>query len=453
MEINPRAGPSTFRPTPALGVTYLLDTEEQDVRIILPVPLPLPPVDDPNDEDYDPSADQDIDEDELEDDDPEELDGPPYPTPSSIARGKRKATEIYVVEDRDGEESRQSDRLRRKKARLGRRGRKEPEYICISSDSGGDEDDIMEIPKPASPAREKKVKLEREDPPAKPRVAASESKEEGEPDAEPLDESSGSASPDPSPSPEADTGSVERLRPNAPTWLELQLARIRKRYPSAKIEICYHYSIEGDVWKVKCCTCPKTCAVGPGYSLEYMNRHLGGAAHQAAMCRIPEPQARAAPSKRKSNDTQKGKAKVIPQLQAAPRRDLLQAQRHQPATGSGRYYSPAQPATPTGHGRGSGREKEPEMGPGKDGRDEDRDRDRDGDGDDVERFLDQLGLSVALAPKLRSFGFADDKRMSLMGRLSDESLGLLMEHLRKEGVDLVAAIMVREGLKRRAGTL
>ena len=72
----------------------------------------------------------------------------------------------------------------------------------------------------------------------------------------------------------------------------------------------------------------------------------------------------------------------------------------------------------------------------------------------MERFLDQLGLSVALAPKLRSFGFGDDKRMSRMGRLSDESLGLLMEHLtKKEGFDLVTAIMVREGLKRRAGTL
>ena len=109
MEIDPppAAGPSTFRPTPALGVTYLLDTEEEDVKII--PALQLPPVDDRIDEDYDPRADQDIDE----DDDAE--DGPPYPTPSSIVRGKRKATEVYDVDDE--EEPRQSDRLRRKKAR------------------------------------------------------------------------------------------------------------------------------------------------------------------------------------------------------------------------------------------------------------------------------------------------------------------------------------------------
>ncbi|PIL31077.1 hypothetical protein GSI_05773 [Ganoderma sinense ZZ0214-1] len=434
MEIDSLAGLSTFRPTPALGVTYLLDAEDEDVKIILPVPIPIPPVDDPNDEDYDPSADQDIEEDELEDDDPEELDGPPYPTPSSIVRGKRKATEIYVVDD-DESERRQSDRLRRKKrARLGR-SRKEPEYISISSDSEDDEDEIMEIPKPAPPAREKKVKFERgEDPPAKPRVASAASKEESEQDP---DESS--ASPDQTP--EAETGSVERVRPKAPNWLELQLTRTRKRHPSAKLEINYHYSIEGDVWKVECNTCPRTCAVGPGQSLGYLNKHLGGWAHQVAIgnCKIPAP--RAAPSK--SNDAQKGKAKAVPE--AASRQDLPQVQRHRPAAGSGRYHSPAQPATPPRHGRGPGREKETGPGPGQNG--------EDGDGDDVERFLDQLGLSVALAPKLRSFGFADDKRMSLMGRLSDESLGLLMEHLRKEGVDLVAAIMVREGLKRRAGTL
>ena len=76
-----------------------------------------------------------------------------------------------------------------------------------------------------------------------------------------------------------------------------------------------------------------------------------------------------------------------------------------------------------------------------------------GSGDDVERFLDQLGLPADLAPKLRSFGFGDDRRMGYMGRLSDESLGLLLEHLTKQGVDLVTAIVVREGLKRRAGTL
>ena len=76
-----------------------------------------------------------------------------------------------------------------------------------------------------------------------------------------------------------------------------------------------------------------------------------------------------------------------------------------------------------------------------------------GSGDDVERFLDQLGLPADLAPKLRSFGFGDDRRMGYMGRLSDESLALLLEALKEEGVGIVPAIMLREGLKRRAGTL
>ena len=91
MEIDSLAGPSTFRPTPALGVTYLLDSEEEDVKIIVPVPVVLPgPIDDPNDEDYDPGADQSIDEDEDadEDGDPEELDVLSYSEPPDESSGK-----------------------------------------------------------------------------------------------------------------------------------------------------------------------------------------------------------------------------------------------------------------------------------------------------------------------------------------------------------------------------
>ena len=91
MEINPPlvAGPSTFRPTPALGVTYVLDTEEEDIKPIIPL---LPGVDDVNDKDYDPNEDQDIGEDDSE----ERF---PYPTPSSVVHGKRKVTEIYDVDE------------------------------------------------------------------------------------------------------------------------------------------------------------------------------------------------------------------------------------------------------------------------------------------------------------------------------------------------------------------
>ena len=72
----------------------------------------------------------------------------------------------------------------------------------------------------------------------------------------------------------------------------------------------------------------------------------------------------------------------------------------------------------------------------------------------MERFLDQIRLPVSLAPKLRAFGLDSDERMSQIGGLSDESLGVLLDRLtERAGVDMAAAIIIREGLKRRAGTL
>ena len=95
------AGPSTFRLTPALGVTYVLDTEEDEIQPMMPLP---PGVDDVNDKDYDPLEDQDIDEDDYE----ERF---PYPTPSSVVHGKHKATEVYDVDEEE------PYRLRGKKTR------------------------------------------------------------------------------------------------------------------------------------------------------------------------------------------------------------------------------------------------------------------------------------------------------------------------------------------------
>ena len=69
--------------------------------------------------------------------------------------------------------------------------------------------------------------------------------------------------------------------------------------------------------------------------------------------------------------------------------------------------------------------------------------------DDVERFLDQIGLSADLAESLRAFGLSDEERLNKAGRLSDESLGLMMAELNKQGVDMMACIIVREELKRR----
>ncbi|KAI1791981.1 hypothetical protein LXA43DRAFT_972771 [Ganoderma leucocontextum] len=396
------ARPSTFRPTPALGVTYLLDTEEEDVKRITPL---LPVTDDTTDKNYDPRADQDsidIDGDESEE-------SFPYPTPSSVVSGKRKATEIYDV---DEEGPRQSERLRGKKARSGR-GKKEPEYICISSDS---DDDIAQTPKPAE-----KKHVDRT-PPRKQPIAPSRPKSEEEEG--PRKEASGNVNPGyltahcvmerrlSSASPEAETGSVERLRPDTPNSLATQLAKVEKANPASKLDICYHYSIsDGDVWSIKCLTCTtntekKVLSVGPGSSLGYLNLHIKGKHHLSMLGKGAGP----------SNDAQGVKLPQPrdPSPPPAPKR-----------------VAAARPATVKRRQRAADQ----------------------GHGDDVERFLDQMGLPVDLAPKLRSFGFESDERMNQIGRLTDESLGLLLEDLKKEGVDVVTAIMVREGLKRRAGTL
>ena len=96
----PEGGPSTFRPTPAIGVTYHLGTdEEEDVKEILPVHAS------PNENEKNGGRDARTEQGADERDDVL-----PYPTPVSVAHGKRRATEM---EGREGA----SSPLRGKKAR------------------------------------------------------------------------------------------------------------------------------------------------------------------------------------------------------------------------------------------------------------------------------------------------------------------------------------------------
>ncbi len=148
------------------------------------------------------------------------------------------------------------------------------------------------------------------------------------------------------------------------------------------------------------------------HSLQSLNKHLSGALHQRTVVNSL--------GARSSNNAQVN-AKPAPRREPRPTPDhgLVSAQR----------------ATANGHRQGR-------VG-GRDG----------GDGDDVEQLLNQLGLPADLAAKLRLFGFEDNTRMSQIGRLADESLQLLLDYMVKHGIDVVTAIMVREAMKRRAGTL
>ncbi|KAI0325419.1 hypothetical protein GY45DRAFT_248498 [Cubamyces sp. BRFM 1775] len=73
--------------------------------------------------------------------------------------------------------------------------------------------------------------------------------------------------------------------------------------------------------------------------------------------------------------------------------------------------------------------------------------------DVVAEFLVESGLSANLAGILRAVGVTDRVRMRMLGALPDAELARLDEQLEKQGMDLVAQMLVREGLRRcaRAG--
>lgn len=70
----------------------------------------------------------------------------------------------------------------------------------------------------------------------------------------------------------------------------------------------------------------------------------------------------------------------------------------------------------------------------------------------VERFLDDIGLSVEYADALRRVGINDDARVQALGRLSDANLDRLEKSLGEQGLDFSACLLVREGLQQRAKT-
>lgn len=76
-----------------------------------------------------------------------------------------------------------------------------------------------------------------------------------------------------------------------------------------------------------------------------------------------------------------------------------------------------------------------------------------GDVDVVVEFLVGNGLSPNLARILRAVGITDRKRMRMLGTLPDTELDRVDQQLVKQGMDFVALVLVREGLRRcaRAG--
>ncbi|KAI0658310.1 hypothetical protein C8Q70DRAFT_188670 [Cubamyces menziesii] len=76
-----------------------------------------------------------------------------------------------------------------------------------------------------------------------------------------------------------------------------------------------------------------------------------------------------------------------------------------------------------------------------------------GGADVVVEFLVENGLSANLAGMLRAVGITDRVRMRMLGTLPDTELDRLDKQLSEHGIDFVAMVLVREGLRRcaRAG--
>ncbi|KAI8980585.1 hypothetical protein BD414DRAFT_492667 [Trametes punicea] len=70
--------------------------------------------------------------------------------------------------------------------------------------------------------------------------------------------------------------------------------------------------------------------------------------------------------------------------------------------------------------------------------------------DVVTQFLVEQGLSASFAQALRSVGISDHSRMRMLGALPETDLDKLGEKLACEGLDFVACLLVRGGLRRYA---
>ena len=69
--------------------------------------------------------------------------------------------------------------------------------------------------------------------------------------------------------------------------------------------------------------------------------------------------------------------------------------------------------------------------------------------DPVIRFLREIGLSASYADALRHVGFSDDDRIRAVGGLKGAPMTRIEKSLEEVGFDLVARVLIREGLKQR----
>lgn len=70
--------------------------------------------------------------------------------------------------------------------------------------------------------------------------------------------------------------------------------------------------------------------------------------------------------------------------------------------------------------------------------------------DDVDDFLRSVGLSPALAGPLREAGISDRARMRALGSLPDADFQPVDDFLKAAGLDTVARVLVKSGLRRYA---
>ncbi|RPD82909.1 hypothetical protein L226DRAFT_565418 [Lentinus tigrinus ALCF2SS1-7] len=70
--------------------------------------------------------------------------------------------------------------------------------------------------------------------------------------------------------------------------------------------------------------------------------------------------------------------------------------------------------------------------------------------DPVVRFLKEVSLSPTLADTLREVGVSDEQRIQALGALHWRSLDKLDKALAQAGLDYVARLLIRDGLKKRA---
>ncbi|KAH9923177.1 uncharacterized protein BXZ73DRAFT_103972 [Epithele typhae] len=72
--------------------------------------------------------------------------------------------------------------------------------------------------------------------------------------------------------------------------------------------------------------------------------------------------------------------------------------------------------------------------------------------DAVLRFCKEIGLTVAVAEKLRALGITDDDRIAALGHVCAQSREMLARRLEDVGLDWTARLLVMDGIvRRRAG--